>query len=209
MPNTEPKDQPARRAGRWRTGQESRLRILDAARTLFMTGGYDGTSVRSIAAQAGVDVAMVYYFFGKKESLFAQVLAGAEHPVRLLVPLLDQGLQGIGARLVRTCLEHWDAAGFQPSLALLRAADHLPSIKAAVRDEIQGPVADRLARDFGISDAAIRLELITVQLLGLATARYQLGLPEISAAEPESLVAWIGPTLQGWLTDPSREPDAG
>ena len=58
-----------RRPGRWRTGQRNRQRILDAARERFMRDGYEGATVRAIAADAGVDVAMVYYFFDNKEGL--------------------------------------------------------------------------------------------------------------------------------------------
>jgi AcrR family transcriptional regulator len=58
-----------RRSGRWRTGQLSKARIIEAARDSFMRDGYDRATVRRIAADAGVDVAMVYYFFGNKEGL--------------------------------------------------------------------------------------------------------------------------------------------
>src|SRR5882757_7102624 len=59
----------SRRPGRWRTGQQSKQRILDAARKRFMSDGYERATVRAIAADAGVDVAMVYYFFDNKEGL--------------------------------------------------------------------------------------------------------------------------------------------
>ena len=50
----------ARRPGRWRTGQQNRQRIIDAARERFMRDGYERATVRAIAADAGVDVSMVY-----------------------------------------------------------------------------------------------------------------------------------------------------
>ena len=75
----------ARRPGRWRTGQQSRQRILDAARKRFMHDGYERATVRAIAADAGVDVAMVYYFFDNKEGLInAAALTGPEHPLHQL-----------------------------------------------------------------------------------------------------------------------------
>lgn len=85
----------ARRAGRWRTGQVNRQRIIDAARERFMRDGYERATVRAIAADAGVDVAMVYYFFGNKEGLFtASTLTGPEHPLHQLATLLDEGPNG-------------------------------------------------------------------------------------------------------------------
>lgn len=91
-----------RRSGRRRTGQQNKQRILDAARDHFMRSGYEKATVRGIAAEAGVDVAMVYYFFGNKEGLFnAAVLDTPEHPLHQLAALLDDGPEEIGARLVR------------------------------------------------------------------------------------------------------------
>src|ERR1700758_389550 len=114
----------AGRTGRWRTGQQSKQRILDAARARFMGDGYERATVRRIAFDAGVDVAMVYYFFGNKEGLFsAAVLTGPEHPLHELAPLLDEGTGEIGPRLVRRMLERWDEGGaFEPLLILWRSA---------------------------------------------------------------------------------------
>lgn len=48
--------------------------ILAAADELFGDVGYDAVSVRDVAARAGVNKALVFYYFGSKEELFAQVL---------------------------------------------------------------------------------------------------------------------------------------
>lgn len=50
-----------------------RERILDAAESLFAEHGYDGVTLRQIAKQAGVDVALANYHFGKKLDLFQAV----------------------------------------------------------------------------------------------------------------------------------------
>ncbi|GAB5415675.1 MAG: TetR/AcrR family transcriptional regulator [Congregibacter sp.] len=50
-----------------------RERILDAAEALFAEHGYDGVTLRQIATQAGVDVALANYHFGKKLDLFQAV----------------------------------------------------------------------------------------------------------------------------------------
>src|SRR5262249_21325088 len=85
---------------------------IRSARECFMRDGYERATVRKIAANAGVDVAMVYYFFGNKEGLFsASVLAGPEHPLHQLATLLDEGSEQVGPRLVRRFLEHWDEGG--------------------------------------------------------------------------------------------------
>jgi AcrR family transcriptional regulator len=191
-----------RRAGRWRTGQQSRRRILDAARELFMRDGYEGATVRAIAADAGVDVAMVYYFFGSKEGLFtAAALTGPEHPLHQLAMLLDEGTEQIGPRLVRRFLEHWDEdATFEPLLALWRSAAIQPQARKVLHGSLAGPIAKRVAAEFGVADAELRVELVASHLAGLAFARYQLKIEPIASAAVDDLVAWLGPTVQRYLT---------
>lgn len=52
---------------------DTRERILDAAERLFMAHGYEGTSMRQITGEAGVNLAAVNYHFGSKESLMQEV----------------------------------------------------------------------------------------------------------------------------------------
>ncbi len=61
-----------RRRGRPRGGTDSRERIVSAAVDEFGAQGYDGATVRSIAARAGVDSALVHHYFGTKADLFAE-----------------------------------------------------------------------------------------------------------------------------------------
>ena len=191
----------ARRAGRWRTGQQNKQRIIDAARERFMRDGYEGATVRAIAADAGVDVAMVYYFFDNKEGLFtASALTGPEHPLHQLATLLDEGTEQIGPRLVRRFLEHWDEGNtFEPLLTLWRSAVQ-PLARQVLHDTLAGPVAERVAVEFGVADAELRVELVASHLAGLAFARYQLRIEPIASAPVEDLVAWVGPTVQRYLT---------
>src|ERR687885_1996732 len=48
---------------------EKQQQILLTAEKLFAQKGYDGTSVRDIAEEAGVNIAMISYYFGSKEKL--------------------------------------------------------------------------------------------------------------------------------------------
>src|SRR5690606_4652816 len=73
---TEPRRRRGRRPGR----QNTREAVLKAAREAFAEAGYDRTSVRQVAAAAGVDTALVHHYFGTKEQLFQAVV---EFPVDL------------------------------------------------------------------------------------------------------------------------------
>ena len=53
---------------------DKRELILNAAEALFSRHGYDGVTLRAIAKEAGVDVALANYHFGPKRDLFDAVL---------------------------------------------------------------------------------------------------------------------------------------
>ena len=64
----------ARHAGRRAGESGTREAILAAARAQFADHGYDGATIRTIAAAAGVDPALVHHFHGSKEKLFAAAM---------------------------------------------------------------------------------------------------------------------------------------
>ncbi|HXG67238.1 MAG TPA: TetR family transcriptional regulator [Blastocatellia bacterium] len=73
---------------------EVRAKILAAAEELFAAQGYDGTAIREIAAAAGVNGAMIHYYFGSKEGLYHAILesgAGGAHA------LLEKAAAGDGS----------------------------------------------------------------------------------------------------------------
>ena len=49
--------------------------ILDGAERLFARHGFAATTIKQIASDAGVNSALLYYYFGSKETLYHQVLA--------------------------------------------------------------------------------------------------------------------------------------
>ena len=77
---------PRKRRGRGRppadSGEDVREKLLDAARDLFPRYGYRGVSSRQIGAAAGVNFAMIRYYFGGKPGLYREMLQGALAPAR-------------------------------------------------------------------------------------------------------------------------------
>jgi AcrR family transcriptional regulator len=55
--------------------EERRASVLEAARRAFVASGFGGATMRSIAAEAGIDQAMLYRFFESKERLFEEAIA--------------------------------------------------------------------------------------------------------------------------------------
>ncbi|MEQ8952753.1 MAG: helix-turn-helix domain-containing protein, partial [Gammaproteobacteria bacterium] len=83
-------------------------RILDAAEELFARHGYDGVTMRTIAAKAQVDVALANYHFGKKEALFHAVFdrrAEILSATRRKVLLQNQKQAGNGKQSLEQIIE--------------------------------------------------------------------------------------------------------
>ena len=102
-----------------RSAAATKTRILDAAEALFMEHGFEATSLRSITAAAGVNLAAVNYHFGSKEELFQAVLTRRLDPMnQARVALLDQ-LESEAAERPLSC-EQILGALLTPALTLAR-----------------------------------------------------------------------------------------
>ena len=53
---------------------DKQVLIFEVAEKLFAENGYDGTSIRTIAKEANINIAMISYYFGSKEKLLEQLL---------------------------------------------------------------------------------------------------------------------------------------
>jgi AcrR family transcriptional regulator len=189
--------EPARRADAAR----NREKILAAARAAFAERGYDGVSIRAVARSAGVDPALVHRFYGSKEALFVAAMELPVAPSALVEGLLAEGVEHLGERLVRTFLTLFDEpAAFAPFLALLRAAVSNDRAAAMLREFIAREVLGRLAAAASPDRPELRASLAGSQVVGLAMARYVVGVPPLADAERETVVAWVGPTIQRYLT---------
>jgi AcrR family transcriptional regulator len=60
---------------------ESREKLIEAAETLFSEAGFDGVSIRAIAEAAGVNIALIGYYFGGKEGLFTEAFRRSAEPI--------------------------------------------------------------------------------------------------------------------------------
>lgn len=168
--------------------------ILNAARARFATDGYERATIRAIAADAGIDPAMVMRYYGNKEKLFA---AAAEFDLRL--PDLAAVPRGkVGTRLVEHLLERWESD--DTLRALLRAAVTNEIAATRMRKIFATQLGPTIALLCGDSTtAATRAGLVASQALGLALCRYVLRLPPVTAMSATDVVAWLGPTFQRYI----------
>jgi TetR/AcrR family transcriptional regulator len=80
---------------------EARAKILAAAEELFAARGFAGTSVRDIARSAGVNPAMIHYYFGNKESLYRAIIESAASTIRALLITATSSAQTLEETLSR------------------------------------------------------------------------------------------------------------
>jgi AcrR family transcriptional regulator len=184
-------------SGPARRSDQTRAAILAAARERFAADGYERATIRAIAADASIDPAMVMRYFGNKEKLFA---AAAEFDLRL-PDLSALPRDQLGAGLIEHFLDRWE--GDDTLMALLRAGVTNHAAADRMRQlfmEQLGPAIAKLTG--GGPDTAVRAGLVATQALGLALCRYVLTLGPIAEMPRATVVAWLTPTIQHYLTSP-------
>jgi AcrR family transcriptional regulator len=153
---------------RSRNGPATRIAILAAARNRFAHDGYDGAGLRDIAADVGVDAALVCRYFGSKEDLFAEALGCASG----VGDLMQGDVEGFGERVARyLVLEPRDDCKLATLLMVLRSASS-PRATAVIRRnsqaEFYGPIESWLG---GGADAPVRARLLAGVITGFAISR--------------------------------------
>ena len=73
--------------------EQSRQDIVDAAHKLFVSQGYHGTSMRQIAAGAGLALGGLYNHFDSKDAIFREVI-NQYHPYREIIPIIAEAASG-------------------------------------------------------------------------------------------------------------------
>lgn len=186
--------------GRRPGAPDTRAEVLTAARASFAEKGFRGTTIRAVAASAGVDPALVHHYFGTKDDLFLAALQMPVDPRELLAPVVAQGPDGAGERLLRIFLSVWDDPDTQVQLvAVVRSvlsADGTSLLKDGFIPVIVGPVLAQLVTD----RPEVRIPLVASQVLGLIVARYVIALPPMADMPAEDVVARVGPVIQHYLT---------
>jgi len=188
------------RTGRRPGEPATRERIVEAARHLFAERGFDRTSVRAVAAEAGVDPALVHHYFGTKQRLFIEAVDFPIDAAAAIGTLSAGDVDDAGERLVRFALRLWDDPVVLPRLlGVLRSAVTDPEAARMLGTLFtrQGPV--QLVRALGADQPDLRAELVGTQLVGLAVARHVLRVEPLASADHETIVAAIGPTMQRYL----------
>ncbi|MEH1164334.1 TetR family transcriptional regulator [Micromonospora sp. CPCC 205539] len=176
---------------RRRDAAETRQLLLDAARRRFTSDGYAATTVRDIADDAGVNVALISRYFASKEGLFEACLRAAGDEVRRTtgkvppdqVPeaiarqIADLGIAGLTGQLTLLLRSSGDARADEIRLGVLRySSEQLASARGWRPDE---PDSERVL---------LRAQMVLAAGLGMAVLRSSTPLQPLSSATEQDLV---------------------
>ncbi len=187
--------------GRRPGNQDTRGQIITAARQAFAAKGFAGVSMRAIAADAGVDAALIHHYFDSKQQLFLATVALPTDLLQRLELVAAGDRKDLGERLVRTVLGVWDSE-LQPSLvAAIRTALTDPALTRSIVEFFTLEAIGHVLRrdDIPPEEANRRAGLVASQVLGLLIGRYVLRLPVLVDRQSNDLVAEIGPTVQRYV----------
>jgi len=182
-----------------RNAADTRADILAAARVRFGADGYDRTTLRAVAADVGVDPALVIRYFGSKHDLFVAAAA-----FTLDLPDLTQvDPDRVAEALLPRFFAVWeDDTTF---VALLRAAMTSPTaaetMKAVFATQV-APVLVAVTPDHPRQRAG----LMGAFIIGLATTRYVLENPAVADLGHDELIAWAAPVIRHLLVGPAPSP---
>ena len=170
-----------------RDAAATRADLLRAARQRFAKDGYDRVSVRDIAADAGVNIALISRYFGSKEGLFVEALSSAgrfpdlraaspaELPEKMLARILDQP----------------DAYGGEnPLAALLRSSGH-QGVAERMCAQIDEDLTSRLAELSPEADAQVRADLFVALMLGIGVLHTIIRKPPLADQRFEQLQPYV------------------
>jgi AcrR family transcriptional regulator len=179
-----------------RNASQTRADILAAARQRFGSDGYERTTLRAVAADVGIDPALVVRYFGRKQDLFA---AAAEFTLDL-PDLTKVEPDDVADALLPSFFAVWEED--TTFVALLRAAMTSPTAAETMRHVFATQVAPKLAA-VTPDHPAQRAGLMGAFVIGLATTRYVLANPAVANLSHDELIRWAGPVIRQLLVGPA------
>jgi len=178
--------------------------VLDAARAAYARRGYIGTTIKGVAAAAGVAPDVVRRYYRSREALFAAAMRLPFDPATSVAALLAPGIDGLGERLVRVTVRLLDDPSTRDQfLAMVRDGAGATKATASLREFLDSEVVDRMVGMLGVPDARMRVSVASSYLVGIAVTRHVLRLEPLASATEDELVALVGPAVQAALTTPA------
>ncbi|MBO9500260.1 TetR/AcrR family transcriptional regulator [Brevundimonas sp. A19_0] len=175
-----------------RNANATRAAILEAAETRFARESYDEVGMRDIAADAGVDPALIVRYFGSKEGLFRAALESCQEGSTLLEG--DRATFGtrIAHELVYGSARPRKMQGLQMILLSAASAKALEVVRASSKERFLDPFVDWIGGD----DAMVRGRLAAAVMMGMKVSREVTGGLDLCEAHCKLLEQRLARSLQ-------------
>jgi AcrR family transcriptional regulator len=188
-----------------------------AARAVLARAGYADTTLKAVAAAAGIAPDVLASLYRNREELLRAALQLPFDPASAVPRLVGPGLEGMGERLVRAAMVVMQSDQMRSDIAYvgrvasnglgagLGSASGSAGVVDAVGlvrgtfDYVQDTVVDRALESLGVPDARMRGALITSYLAGVMITRYVVRMEPLASASDDVVVALVAPVIQRTL----------
>ena len=179
--------------------------LLDAAQVRFARDGYSATTVRDIADDAGVNVALINRYFSSKEGLFEACLTGAVDELgRTITP--DTALDQVPHTIARHLTGPF-SGGKYPNRLLLMLRTSGDERADAIRLGILRSFSERLAEATGApmdDDVLLRAQIALAASFGIAILRASTALEPLASAGEQDLTGPLQSLIEALLPAPGH-----
>jgi AcrR family transcriptional regulator len=194
------------RAGRSRDAAASKDALLQAAQTLFGQQGFEGTTIREIGEEAGVDASLIARYFGSKADLYVAAVSAEDAEG---TPSEYEGLE----HMADVVLTRADQRGPGPILQAIVRSDTTAEIRDAGLDRVArrlvGPLVANM-RAQQVDRPQLRAQVAVSALFGISLGRSLGWFDEIRSVPRDELVALIVDALGAITGDgPELKCDPG
>jgi AcrR family transcriptional regulator len=193
-------------APRRRDAVATRQALLQAARSRFTRLGYDRTTLRDVAADVGVNLALIKRYFDSKEGLFKAALAATP---RFLgrEGEFPQDRAGVAEALShQLSASTWPEFGEHPVLMLLRVSgdERVDSLRRQALEDFSRQLleASGTSRMPSDGDRLLRAELLVALGVGVAIVRSAVGLLPLRDATSDDLIGPLRDVVDALLAPP-------
>lgn len=198
---SKPVQEDTSRLGRRFGPNTTRDEVLRAAQTRFAKDGYEATSIRKVAADAGVDPALVMQFYKSKDGLFAASLVLSDEIQERIAAAFDGPEEKLGESLTLNFLTLWEESADTAALmATLRGAASNAYAAEQLAKFVQARLLSAIGPKFGEGgDSARRAGIVVSMLMGLVLTRNMVGVPLVADLSREDVAKTVGPVIQSIL----------
>lgn len=185
--------------------EDNRERILAAVRSEFAQQGFRGATLRAIAGEVGVDVALIAHYFGNKRGLDTEAMTMPDRAHRVVAAALTAPAEQTGEVLARGYLSLWEDPETGEAMC---AITHSSLTDPAALENMNEVMVGRMREGEFLALAEGRqrgLALAMTGLLGAAIARHIVKAPSLTCLDFEDFVRRSAVAAQAHLDIPDQD----